>query len=68
MPAPARSSTPGATWPRDFGAEQHLLGAIAAQRARDQRDERPRGARARIVDEAREGLAARAGLADQQHR
>ena len=57
----------GRDLPAGLGAEQHLLGAVAAQRARDQRDERPRGARAGVVDEAREGFAAGAGLADQQH-
>ena len=67
VPAPARSSTPGATCAAGLGAEQHLLGAFAAQRARDERDERPRGARTGVVDETREGFAAGAGLADQQH-
>ena len=42
-----------------LGAEQHLLGAIAAQRARDQRDERARRARTGIVDETRKRFAAR---------
>ena len=53
--------------PAGFGAEQHLVGAFAAQRAGNERDERPRGARAGVVNEAREGFAAGAGLADQQH-
>ena len=67
VPPPARSSTPGVT-----GRRPRCRTAAAPrrrpQRAGDQGDERPRGTRARFVHEAREGLAAGAGLADQQHR
>src|SRR6187455_3399148 len=41
---------PGSGLPARLGAEQHLLGAFAAQRARNQRDERTRCARAGVMN------------------
>src|SRR6202034_4940539 len=49
-------------------SEQAALGVRLAQRARGQCDERRGAAWPALVDVTRDRLAARAGLADQQHR